>query len=267
MALHDLPLNLSLLVFLLGCVALDLFFGDPAGWPHPARGIGRVLDRLGDRARDFARGPRLGGALCVGLLALACALIADGLTRLPLIGEILALCLGYAGLSLGCLLREARAVLHLLESGRLAAARARLAGLTSRDTDDMTEGEVLRGLGETLAKNFSEGFVAPLFWLCLLGPAALWGYKAVNAAETRWGHRSERCPELGWFATRANDVLAWVPARLAALFIWLAGWILGRRESWNAIAADARTMDRPNAGWPMSAVAHAAGVSMGGPTR
>ncbi len=265
--LYNLPLNLSLLVFLLGCVALDLLFGDPRDWPHPVRLIGKILERAEAWARGFFLGPRIGGALSVTAVTMGCAALVHVLTSLPLVGEILALYLGYAGLALGCLLRETRAVLDLLETGRLAAARAHLAGLVSRDTEDMTEGEVCRALGETMAENFNDGFVAPLFWLCLLGPAALWGYKAVSTVDSMWGYRTQRFEELGKAGARADDILAWMPARLSAIFIWAAGWLLLRPAAWEPIARDARSMDSPNSGWPMSAAAHVAGVSMGGPTR
>ena len=266
-AFYDLPLNLALFVFLLGCAALDLLFGDPREWPHPVRLIGMILDRLEDRARRVWCGPLLGGgAVLLGLVACV-VLVVLFLTGLPLVGEILALYLGYAGLALGCLLRETEAVLSLLQGGRLAAARAHLAGLVSRDTSDMTEEEVLRALGETLAENFNDGFVAPFFWLSLLGPAAMWGYKAVSTVDSMWGYRTERFEELGKAGARADDLLAWIPARLAAFLIWVAGCLQGRRTTWRGIVADARSMDSPNAGWPMSAAAHAAGVSMGGPTR
>jgi adenosylcobinamide-phosphate synthase len=265
--LYNLPLNLSLLVFLLGCVALDLLFGDPRDWPHPVRLIGKILERAEVRARGFFLGPRIGGALSVAAVALGGAALVHLLTGLPLVGEILALYLGYAGLALGCLLRETGTVLNLLETGRLAAARAHLAGLVSRDTEDMTESEVCRALGETLAENFNDGFVAPLFWLCLLGPAALWAYKAVSTVDSMWGYRTQRFKDLGKAGARADDILAWIPARLAAISIWATGWLLLRPAAWERIARDARSMDSPNSGWPMSAAAHVAGVSMGGAAR
>lgn len=265
--LYSLPLNLSLFVFLLGCTALDLLFGDPRDWPHPVRLMGKAFDRLEGRAKGFFLGARLGGALGVAAVAGGAALLVHLLTALPLVGELLALYLGYAGLALGCLLRETSAVLNLLDAGRLAAARAHLSGLVSRDTEDMTEDEVCRALGETLAENFNDGFVAPLFWLCLLGPAALWAYKAVSTADSMWGYRTPRFEELGKAGARADDILAWLPARLAAISIWACGWLRLRPAAWDRIARDARTMDSPNAGWPMSAAAHVAGVSMGGPTR
>jgi len=265
--LYDMPLNLSLFVFLIGCVALDLLFGDPRDWPHPVRLLGAVLSRSESWAQRAWMGPRLSGALIALGLGMGAVLATHLLTGLPLVGELLALYLGYAGLALGCLLRETGAVLNLLESGRLAAARAHLSGLVSRDTEDMTEEEVLRALGETLAENFNDGFVAPFFWLSLLGPAALWGYKAISTIDSMWGYRTPRFEELGKAGARADDLLAWIPARLAAILIWAAGWVSGSPASLRSIAFDARTMDSPNAGWPMSAAAHTAGVSMGGPTR
>jgi adenosylcobinamide-phosphate synthase len=264
--LYELPLNLSLFVFLLGCVGLDLLFGDPRDWPHPVRLVGWSLSRLEASARSCWLGPRLGGTLALAGLVLITATAAHALARLPLAGEILALYLGYAGLALGCLLRETEAVLALLDSGRLTAARVHLAGLVSRDTENMDEQDILRSLGETLAENFNDGFVAPFFWLCLAGPAALWGYKTVSTADSMWGYRTERFRDLGWAAARADDLLAWIPARLAALCICLASWALLRPVSLTRIADEARTMDSPNAGWPMSAAAHATGASMGGPT-
>lgn len=266
-AVYDLPIDLSLLFFLLGCAGLDLLFGDPSDWPHPVRLIGVVLDRIEGWARGSFLGLRTCGFVAVVGVAGLCGGIVHILVGLPLLGELLALYLGYAGLALGCLLRETAAVLALLESGRLAAARAHLAGLVSRDTTDMNEEEVCRALGETLAENFNDGFVAPFFWLALFGPVALWIYKAVSTMDSMWGYRTERFEELGKTAARVDDVLAWIPARLAAIFLWVAGMLLLCPVPWTRITADARTMDSPNAGWPMSAAAHVAQVSMGGPTR
>jgi len=266
-ALYAMPVNLAVFVFLFGCVGLDLLFGDPHDWPHPVRLIGRALAQLEGWARRCWLGPIVGGGLVVVGLAGLCFAAVLFLTGLPLIGELLALYLGYAGLAWGCLLRETRAVLALLDEGDLPAARVHLAGLVSRDAPDMDEGEAYRALGETLAENFNDGFVAPLFWLALFGPAALWAYKAVSTADSMWGYRTERFERVGKVGARLDDVLAWIPARLAAVCIWLAGWLMLRPSSLGRIAREARTMDSPNAGWPMAAAAHATRAGMGGPTR
>lgn len=264
---YELPVNLAVCVFLLGCVVLDLLFGDPQDWPHPVRVIGAALDRVECWGQRFWLGARVGGTLCVLGVTGATGLAVWGVTSLPLVGELAALYLGYAGLALGCLGRETAAVEKLLESGDLELARVHLAGLVSRDTGDMDREEMYRAVGETLAENFNDGFVAPFFWLALLGPVALWMYKAVSTIDSMWGYRNDRFEELGKAGACLDDVLAWIPARLAAVSIWVAGWCMLCPASWARIAAEARSMDSPNAGWPMSAMANAVGVRMGGATR
>jgi adenosylcobinamide-phosphate synthase len=265
--IYDLSMNLAVVVFLLGCVVLDAVFGDPRDWPHPTRLIGMLLARLEGPARAFFLGPRLGGCAVVLLLMFSCAVAVKCVTSLPLVGELAALYLGYAGLALGCLVREVNRVIFLVDGGRLPEARAHLAGLVSRDTSDMDEENICRALGETLSENFNDGFVTPFFWLSLLGPAALWAYKAVSTMDSMWGYRTDRFRELGFGGARTDDLLAWIPARLSAVFLWSAGLVLLRPARWKLIVRDARTMDSPNAGWPMSAAAHIVGVPMGGPTR
>lgn len=262
-----LPFDLSLLIFLLGAVLLDLFFGDPKDWPHPVRLLGRALTVSEHWARHCFLGPVVGGGMVVIGLAICSFYLTTTLVRWPLMGELLALYLSYAGLAWGCLLHETGTVLALLENGDLAAARVHLAGLVSRDTADLDEQDTYRALAETLSENFNDGFVAPLFWLALGGPATLWAYKAVSTTDSMWGYRTERFARIGKVGARLDDILAFIPARLSAICIWCAGLLILRSRSWMQIMAEARRMDSPNAGWPMSAAAHVVGAGMGGPTR
>lgn len=253
-------------VFLLLCLGLDLLLGDPHAWPHPVRLLGWTLNRLEPWAQRSRLGPGQAGIIVAIALPLASAGIVLALTHLPGFGLLAAIYLGYAGLALGCLIRETDAVLKLLEENNLDAARLHLAGLVSRETGHMNASEIRRALGETLAENFNDGFVAPFFWLAFLGPAALWAYKTTSTLDSMWGYRTQRFEHIGRAGARLDDILAFVPARLAALCLWLAGWSLGRVVSWQIIVSEAQSMDSPNAGWPMSAAAYAAQVSMGGPT-
>lgn len=264
--LYALPCDLALVVFLLGVVLLDALFGDPQHWPHPVRWLGGILNGFESWARQTLLGPGWGGCGAVLALALGAMIVVGIVINLPFLGPLLALYLGYAGLALGCLLREVTQVLRLLDGQQWTAARTHLATLVSRKTEDMDDQEMCRALGETLAENFNDGFIAPLFWLALGGPVALWGYKAISTADSMWGYRTPTWADLGFFGAKADDFLAWVPARLSALFLWCAGLGWGRFSSWKKIVHEAQAMDSPNAGWPMSAAAHAAQVSMGGPT-
>jgi len=252
-------------------MALDLAVGDPPGLPHPVRFIGWAADRLETRARALTASPlglRLAGFAATVLLALAAGGGALGLSLVPVVGPALALYLGFAGLALGQLLREGGRVSRRIESGDLAGARAALAMLVSRDTEGLDANQLRRGLAETLSENLCDAFAAPLFWLLVGGPGAMWAYKAVSTLDSMWGYRTERWNDLGRAAARLDDLLAFIPARLTWLFLLLAGGLLGldAKTAWRRSPADARRMDSPNAGWPMAAAAWLVGAAMGGPT-
>jgi adenosylcobinamide-phosphate synthase len=255
------------LLFAAGAV-LDRTLGDPPGWPHPVRLIGAALTRLERHAPATPLFRRLYGAACALGLACACAWGVGVLCALPVLGVLASLYFVYAGLALGGLLREGRTVLALLESGDLPGARRAVGLLVSRDTAGMDESAVRRAVAETVSENFNDGFAAPLFYLVLGGPALLWAYKAVSTVDSMWGYRTPRFRDLGWFGARADDVLAYVPARISALALVLAGRLSGRRPAavWSRIRRDAVRMQSPNAGWPMAAAAWMCGAAMGGPT-
>ncbi|HEU6436992.1 MAG TPA: adenosylcobinamide-phosphate synthase CbiB [Nitratidesulfovibrio sp.] len=264
---------------------LDLWLGDPRGLPHPVCGVGRLLRRAEAMARRYADGLpegerpaalRRAGLLAVVAVAGGVALVVWGLVRLPVLrpwlGVLIAVYFAWAGLALGSLLREGRRTLHAIEHGTLDEARTAVAMLVSRDTAQLDRADLRRALVETLAENFNDGFVAPLFWLLLGGPAGLWGYKTVSTMDSMWGYRTDRWRDLGRACARLDDVLAWLPARLSALFLWLSAPLVlkdgghGGWQGFGPMASDARSMESPNAGWPMSAAAWLHGAPMGGPT-
>ena len=246
---------------------VDLLLGDPERLPHPVRLIGRFLDWLEAHARHWLLGLKGSGILCVVLTAGGAWAVVEFLTELRFIGLLFGLYFAYAGLALGELIDEGRDALEYLDEGRLDDAREIVAGLVSRDTADLDEAGLRRTLAETLSENLCDGFTAPLFYLVLGGPALMWAYKAVSTMDSMWGYKTERFRDLGWAAARADDILAYIPARLTALFLLLVGAALRLpwREAAKHIPAEARTMDSPNAGWPMATVAWLLEGSMGGP--
>lgn len=276
---------------------LDLWLSDPRGLPHPVCGVGRMLRRAEAVARRHADGLpegersaalRRAGVLAVVAVAGGVALAVWGLVNLPVLapwlGALMAVYFAWAGLALGSLLREGRRTLHAIEHGTLDEARAAVSMLVSRDTAALDRPDLRRALAETLAENFNDGFVAPFFWLLLGGPAGLWAYKAVSTMDSMWGYRTEEWRDLGRACARLDDVLAWLPARLAAFFLWLSAPLVltdkgtdkgagggpgverGGWRGFGPMARDARSMESPNAGWPMSAAAWLHGATMGGPT-
>ncbi len=255
------------MIFLGLCFGLDLLLGDPVTWPHPVRFIGCVLNFFERLLRDLNMNLYLAGFL---VLISGSGLICFGiyfLTSLPIMGGILALYLGYAALALGSLLREGRKVLFFLEAGKIGEARHALSMLVSRDTSDMDEQDVSRALIETLSENFNDGFCAPFFYLVLGGPAGVWVYKFVSTMDSMWGYKNHEWRQLGFAGARADDILAFIPARISAMFLWLAAKVLRLPVAvrWKEVVEDARKTESPNAGWPMAMAAHLLQVELGGP--
>lgn len=251
-------------------VALDLLLGDPQWVPHPVRAIGSLAEGLEALAHCAYDAPgKAVGALCALALTTMIGVGVLAFSSMGPAGFFVTLYLSYAGLALRCLLAEAVKVHRLLLGGHLTEARVALSMLVSRDTEEMSEAEVRRSLAETVSENLCDGFAAPLFWLCVAGPVGMWVYKTISTLDSMWGYKTEKYRNFGWFSAKADDALAYVPARLTALAMLVAGAVmrLNLRQTLKHFMKDARQMESPNAGWPMAAAAWLIGARMGGPTR
>jgi adenosylcobinamide-phosphate synthase len=256
--------------------ALDLVLGDPRGWPHPVRVIGRLISvaerglRVAVvRSGGGARRERLAGVILtvvvVGLVASLVWLLTEVLSQFggpaTLIGRTLLIYWGLAIRSLG------RETLKASEAPTLLAARQELSMIVGRDTGKLEPGEIYRACVETIGENTSDAIVAPLFWLAVLGPAGLWGYKAVNTLDSMVGYRNARYRNFGWASAKLDDLANLVPARLTWLLIAVSAALLNEdglaslRIGWR----DGRKHPSPNAGWGEAAMAGALGVRLGGP--
>ena len=159
------------------------------------------------------------------------------------------------------------AVAQGLEGAGLAGGRAAVSRIVGRNPERLDEAAVVRAAIESLAENFSDGVVAPVFWGALLGLPGMAAYKAVNTADSMIGHRTPRYQAFGWAAARFDDLVNLPASRLAALFILAAAvptgadWRGGGRAVWR----DAGHHRSPNAGWPEAAMAGVLGLRLAGP--
>ena len=143
-----------------------------------------------------------------------------------------------------------------------------LLGRPLRDPQSLDEAGVSRAAIESLAENFSDGVVAPLFWLILGGLPGCAAYKAINTADSMIGHESERYLAFGWAAARLDDLVNLPASRLSAIWIVAAARLMPGAD-WRAAAlsalTDAPRHRSPNAGWPEAAMAGALGLALAGP--
>jgi adenosylcobinamide-phosphate synthase len=149
-----------------------------------------------------------------------------------------------------------------LETGDTVFARTRTGYIVSRDTADMDEAQMSRAATESILENGNDAVVAPLFWFLVAGPAGCVAHRVINTLDAMWGYRTDRFEWFGKWAARADDVAAWIPARLTAAGYALAG---DTRNAWSAWRRDARRLASPNGGPCMAAGAGALGVRLGGP--
>jgi cobalamin biosynthesis protein CobD len=194
---------------------------------------------------------RLGGVvLCSGVMAITAGVVH---ATLPYANIYWA----YSFLALRSLDFEATKVIRTLEAGNLPAARKQLGMIVGRDTAHLDEAGIVRAVVETVSENFGDGVVAPVFYLALLGPVGMAVYKAVNTLDSMVGYMDERYRELGWASARLDDVLNFIPARLAALTVWsVAGLVrLNSVRSVRVTLRDAQKQPSPNSGWPEAAFA------------
>jgi adenosylcobinamide-phosphate synthase len=161
-----------------------------------------------------------------------------------------------------------RAVADALERDGLPGGRRAVSRIVGRNPEALDEAGVARAAIESLAENFSDGVVAPLFWMIVGGLTGGALYKAVNTADSMIGHRSERYLAFGWAAARLDDLVNLPASRLAALWVILAAAILpgaSAAAAARAVRRDARRHRSPNAGWPEAAIAGALGLKLAGP--
>ena len=134
--------------------------------------------------------------------------------------------------------------------------------IVGRDTQNLSEQEIKTAALETLAENLSDGVIAPLFWLVLLGPAGMITYKMVNTLDSMIGYKTERYREFGRMAAHIDDVANFIPARLTAMLMIL---VSGEWGLFKFVAKHGRRHASPNSGYPEAALAGILKCRFGGP--
>lgn len=264
---------------LVAAALLDFGLGDPWGWPHPVRWMGRYIHWI-SHSCGYGQswpvwGQRLGGAMLTLSLMAGSALVSWGLVTLamvisPLLAwgiAVVGTASGFAGRSL----RDAAAeVLIPLAAGNLEKARQSLAQYVGRETANLEPPEILRAVLETVSENTTDGMMAPLFYGAIatlvvpqLTPLPLvMAYKAASTLDSMIGYREPPYTHWGWFAAKTEDCLTWLPCRLLVCLVALCSG-QGQRV-WQWCSRDAPKDPSPNSGWSECAYAAALGVRLGG---
>ena len=281
---------INAITFLIGWL-LDLIFGDPARLPHPIVWFGKMISTY-EHSLNKGNHRKLKGALmAIGLiifvfvitwmlrkvLGIFALFIFDGtheqVYQIPVLlylFDILAIFYCLAGTTL---IREVRAVFLALDRS-LEEGRQQVARIVGRDTSELSAQEVRTAALETMAENLSDGVIAPLFWFAILGTPGMLAYKMVNTLDSMIGYKTERYRDFGCWAAHIDDIANYIPARLTALLMIIAGVFVsppklgGVRGGLNRLKfvyKYGRCHASPNSGYPEAALAGILDCRFGGP--
>lgn len=247
---------------------LDLLLGDPQWLPHPVVGFGRMI-AFGEKRLNHGSYRRTKGAmLAVSLIALVFAatllitfLFSTLNPPLSTLNSLFSILIVFFCLAGTTLIREVKAVFMAVDRS-LDEGRRQVARIVGRDTTELSAQEVRTAALETLAENLSDGVIAPLFWLALLGTPGMLTYKMINTLDSMIGYRTERYRRFGTWAARIDDAANYIPARLTALLMAAASLSL---TSLRFSLKYGRNHASPNSGWPEAALAGILDCRFGGP--
>lgn len=270
------PLSITLPVAALAA-GMEALWGYPAPLlnviGHPVMWVGALIDRLEhalNRADTPERTRRLLGFVALALIitipvTLTSLLLGVGYTLLPApVMLLVQAALASTLVAQRSLWQHVRAVATALRHNGLTEGRKAVSMIVGRDTTTLDEAGIVRAALESLAENFSDGIVAPLFWTALFGlPGAVF-YKSVNTADSMIGHLNQRYGAFGMASAKLDDLINLPASRLAALCLMLASPRQQWPHIWRTIKRDAPRHRSPNAGWPEAAMAAALNTLLAG---
>ena len=271
--------GLDPLILMVIAILIDAYVGDASyltrNVKHPVVWIGDIVGALDQRLNREKRGnlARLvRGILVVVFIITLVSFFSIGVAWLTLthpwgwIIEFVFVISFLAGRSLyDHVLQVARGLEMNVESGREAVSH-----IVGRDPAGLDEHGVARAGIESLAENFADGVVAPVFWYLLFGFPGMAVYKAVNTMDSMIGYKNERYRYFGATAARLDDVLNFIPARLSGCFITIAAVFTPRADpkgAFRIMINDAGKHRSPNAGWTEAPMAGALGLALSGPRK
>jgi adenosylcobinamide-phosphate synthase len=259
---------LIILPLLLGWL-LDFLLGDPSWLPHPVVGFGKMIafceHRLNKGRHRKLKGAFVAVGLIVGVFILTSYLLPLTSHLLPLASLLISALLIFYCLAGTTLIREVRAVFRAVDRS-LEEGRVQVARIVGRDTSELSAQEVRTAALETLAENLSDGVIAPLFWLAILGVPGMLAYKMVNTLDSMIGYKTERYKDFGCWAAHIDDIANYIPARLTALLMVLPhAMVSGQWSMITFVRHYGRHHASPNSGYPEAALAGILNCRFGGP--
>lgn len=253
---------------------LDLIFGDPQGFPHPIRLIGKLIYRVEKYLRDKCKNnndERKAGAI----LWLTVVIISFLIPFIILLfvykfsyglGIIVESVMIYFILAAKSLRVESMKVYTGLRNNNIIEARRYLSYIVGRDTENLDASSISRAAVETVAENTSDGVIAPMLFIILGGAPLGFMYKAINTLDSMVGYKNEKYVNMGRFSAIADDAANYIPARISAYLMILASMILKMdyKLAYKIYKRDRYNHNSPNSAHTEAVCAGSLNIMLGG---
>lgn len=265
---------LSLWALVLGFL-LDLLIGDPHFIYHPVRLVGNLItvtEKGLRRVFPKTKGGETAAGVFLAVIVISVTTAVPALLLYlagrisPEVRFVLETIMCYQLLATKSLKDESMKVYDKLKAGDLPEARKAVAMIVGRDTESLDEAGVTKAAVETVAENTSDGIIAPMLFMAVGGAVFGYFYKAINTMDSMVGYKNEKYLYFGRFAARLDDVVNYIPARLAACFMTAAAAFvsLDTKEAWRIYRRDRRNHASPNSAQTEAVMAGALNVQLAG---
>lgn len=253
---------------------LDLMLGDPQGYPHPVRLMGKLISFLESSIRKIAKTAkqeRIAGYFLCTIVVFTSYISGYFIIYIVkeinvYLGKILDMFLIYTCLATNDLAKSAMKVYNPLKKDKIVEARKMLSFIVSRDTENLGYSDIIRGVVETVAENISDGIIGPLFYAFIGGAPLALAYKASSTLDSMVGYKNERYLDIGYASAKLDDILNFLPARITGLLIVASAFLLryDYKNSFRILKRDRLKHESPNSAHGEAAVAGALNVELGG---
>ena len=250
---------------------IDLIFGDPKKFPHPVKGIGFLALKFEPFLRKRIKNERISGIF----FALSIIFISFSITFLIIFGfyfintllaGFIAAIFIYTSIAIKDLNVESLRVFNSLKSKDITAARKNLSMIVGRDTESLTQEEIIRATIETISENLVDAILSPLFFAFIGNAPLALAFKAASTLDSIAGYKNEKYKYFGTASAKIDDFLNFIPARISIILIPVAAFLCKKnwKDSFKIALRDGKKNPSPNSGIPEAAFAGALGVELGG---
>jgi len=260
----------SVLIFVLAFL-VDLVFGEIPDRFHPTVWMGKIITYFKPKIKSpNARTEKVNGCvLGLSVILLFAVLVYCGLFLVrQFLGWvayiIVAAVLLKTTFAVKCMWHYSVPIMEAVADGDIDRARQMLHYVVRRDPTKLSERQIISATVESVAESTTDGVTSPFFYFALFGVPGAFAFRAVSTLDSMLGYRDKEHVNIGWFSANLDTLANYVPARLTAVLMVVAVFLLGEnwRQGLRILRRDRGNMASLNAGWTIAVMAGALSVRL-----